>query len=1075
MAVNRWRGDAQPKRHILKGVINNIEAGDIFGVTCNRKDIQAAAPDTTIAATLNALKAAISGHSNTTEPEFNEITPVLVDSSGGANWEHILFYGPQDGTPITLTSYTQENSIAITVVRTKQGYAGRNEKQRINLTNATGGTFTLTFNGQTTIALAYNALGSTIQGQLEALSNIVPGDVLVTGGAGGPWVVEFMGNFANDDVALLTGNGTSLTQAGYSIRVDTITAGDVGKNEIQLVNIGEPTGGTFTLNFSGETTGNIAYNASAGTVQTALEALSNVANGDVTVTKNADNTYSIEFKQDYRNTNVPKLIGDGGSLTGYTYIQPYTTVYGAPNTNSVIGAIPNGVAHYIKIRDFAIEGTPWVIYGPFSAANMNLIGSLSNGNLSATVVEGTSPLNYRIELTGDYGGRFVRVGSAGYDLAVANEQLFIGVDTNAAADYTPYYPGTDDWTLSSIRSGSSSGVNAIQRIDFFGGPTGGDYTLTYEGQTTGAIAYNANAAAVQAALEALSNIDSGDVTVAGSLANGFSFTFGGNLAAQDITVLLPDPSGLTGNRIVITTTQDSAAFTNEQQNVTVVGGPQGGTFTLTFEGNTTSAIAYDATAAAVKTALEALATIGAGDLGVTKTNTNVYSITFRGTRRGENVPAISGDATSLTGSTVYITTVQTADLPVNDTQRVTVEGATGGTYTLTFGVSTSGPIVYNAAPALVESILEAMASIGAGNVAVSGSTGGPWDIEFSGTLGAAGQSLVTADSASLTSPGSQTFTITEIQEPTGPNWWSEPENWTLGHVPIDTETIVIDGAVPIKYGMDATGVNPATLLIMASFTGTIGLPDINEGGYYEYREKALKIGQTNTLLYIKVGEGEGNGSSFMRIDCLDAYPAVHCILTGAANDATGPALQLTSGTKHASAYVKVEKGFVGLAIRPGELFACSYIITSFVDNVEGDAVITIGAGNDLDTIIMHGGTVASVASGYALDQRRGNFSQSRDSYTLDSVSVTGGTATFTGPGTINGTTKIAGNGILSLERAIAAVSFANPVLVYGDSSEFADPNRMAIITGQTYMDINYVQTTRYEALGSNVQFRRTKL
>lgn len=53
-------------------------------------------------------------------------------------------------------------------------------------------------------------------------------------------------------------------------------------NDIQTITItGTPTGGTFTLTFSGQTTGSIAFNASAGTVQQAIGALSNVVNSVV--------------------------------------------------------------------------------------------------------------------------------------------------------------------------------------------------------------------------------------------------------------------------------------------------------------------------------------------------------------------------------------------------------------------------------------------------------------------------------------------------------------------------------------------------------------------------------------------------------------------------------------------------------------------------------------------------------------------------------------------------------------------------------------------------------------------------
>ena len=46
------------------------------------------------------------------------------------------------------------------------------EQQTVRVTNATGGTFTLTFNGQTTAPIAYNATAAQVDAALEALSNI---------------------------------------------------------------------------------------------------------------------------------------------------------------------------------------------------------------------------------------------------------------------------------------------------------------------------------------------------------------------------------------------------------------------------------------------------------------------------------------------------------------------------------------------------------------------------------------------------------------------------------------------------------------------------------------------------------------------------------------------------------------------------------------------------------------------------------------------------------------------------------------------------------------------------------------
>lgn len=77
------------------------------------------------------------------------------------------------------------------------GAAAVNEVQnQTALVGATGGTYKLTYNGQTTSALAYNAVAATVQTALEALSNVGTGDIVVSGGPLSTTPVVY--TFAND-------------------------------------------------------------------------------------------------------------------------------------------------------------------------------------------------------------------------------------------------------------------------------------------------------------------------------------------------------------------------------------------------------------------------------------------------------------------------------------------------------------------------------------------------------------------------------------------------------------------------------------------------------------------------------------------------------------------------------------------------------------------------------------------------------------------------------------------------------------------------------------------------------------
>ncbi len=76
--------------------------------------------------------------------------------------------------------------------------------------------------------------------------------------------------------------------------------------------------------------------------------------------------------------------------------------------------------------------------------------------------------------------------------------------------------------------------------------TAGTFTLTYGGHTTAAIAYDASVADVQSALEALSNVSAGDITVGGTgldSAGAMTFTFLDT--AGDVDMISIDPTNLT--------------------------------------------------------------------------------------------------------------------------------------------------------------------------------------------------------------------------------------------------------------------------------------------------------------------------------------------------------------------------------------------------------------------------------------------------------------------------------------------------------------------------------------------------
>lgn len=88
----------------------------------------------------------------------------------------------------------------------------------------------------------------------------------------------------------------------------------------------------------------------------------------------------------------------------------------------------------------------------------------------------------------------------------------------------------------------SPGANAVQTVTVTA--TAGTYTLSLDGNATTALAFDASAADIQAALSALPSIGTGNVTVAGS--GTFTVTFVNNLGNLPVSTLVADGTNLAG-------------------------------------------------------------------------------------------------------------------------------------------------------------------------------------------------------------------------------------------------------------------------------------------------------------------------------------------------------------------------------------------------------------------------------------------------------------------------------------------------------------------------------------------------
>lgn len=98
-----------------------------------------------------------------------------------------------------------------------------------------------------------------------------------------------------------------------------------------------------------------------------------------------------------------------------------------------------------------------------------------------------------------------------------------------------------------------------------------------------------------------------------------------------------------------------------QQTITVTGSPSGGTFTLLYESTASAALAYNATATQVQTALRAIGAIGSDGVNVVGRPGGPWLATFKGTLATDAGPLSLGTNSLTGGSSPSVTVEPTTD------------------------------------------------------------------------------------------------------------------------------------------------------------------------------------------------------------------------------------------------------------------------------------------------------------------------------------------------------------------------------------------------------------------------------
>lgn len=187
------------------------------------------------------------------------------------------------------------------------------------------------------------------------------------------------------------------------------------------------------------------------------------------------------------------------------------------------------------------------------------------------------------------------------------------------------------------------------------------------------------------------------------------------------------------------------------------------------------------------------------------------------------------------------------------------------------------------------------------------------------------------------SSSSGTITLANTQAATGPNHWDNADNWSTGAVPGNGDDVFIEDADhAFLYGLP-TSVTPATLTIRR---GQVGLPEINAGGYTEYRTKRAATSSP----VVQIGDNGNFVPSLVKLSTNAANVTVTVLNSLRRTDE--PAVNLL--TNHASALVYVNAGQVAIGAGSEE--------TATLDQLRcaANGTVFLGAGVTIDTVISAG-------------------------------------------------------------------------------------------------------------------------
>jgi hypothetical protein len=686
------------------------------------------------------------------------------------------------GPPVTLTGTSvtnagpgsgpaslQSNGGALTVTNLQSNAGG--------IAATAGGTLTLNGAWQNAGALSENASTLNLAGTFTTSTSGL-NSLQTTSGA-----VNFTGTLTNDAPLSLGNTGAAWNLAGGTIAGGTLTVA----SGTQLTATASSTLGTAT----------------AGTGVTLAGKLS--VNTSVTVTVNQGLTLSggtvqlNGFNNSTALVSALVLAGSGTQTLGGTG----QVIFAGANNNT-----------WAPLTADVLDSSA----GPLTFAAGIAISNAGVSNVVAQLGNPSFPLTLNGTATASPGTPITLTGSS----VTNNGTLNAAGGSLSASNLTNYASGTLTGGTWEAFAGGTLRLTTAANV------TTDAATIVLDGTASSILTGSSASTSLQSSLTTVAAGGSFTIENGSSFTASAAFSDAGSLTIQSGGVLIAT-SGLTVQSGGTLAGSGGAVF-SEVQTITVSG--TSGTFTLTFNGQTTGALPFNVPAsggsgatASVQNALSALSTVGSGNVTVTGNNGGPFTVTFKGTLAGTNQPQITGAGTG--GASVTTATVQDggqADINGNVTNSGTVYPGTNGTaatfnimgtYTQTAGGALSVDVGGSTVGAFdVLTVTGAATLAGALNVnlvngfalsqgisllvltyASRSGTFAPLNTPASNNLYLVPNYVSSSTGMSLTTQGA----LASVYWTDGTGNWNTPGNWSTGAVPGSGDVVYIPNGDNVTF------------------------------------------------------------------------------------------------------------------------------------------------------------------------------------------------------------------------------------------------------------------------------------